>query len=76
MSQPCTLKTSSTEDLIIDSIVDYLCIYCVALTLRTDGDGICHEIVDQSWITLSEAWIDDKAAVSMIVSDAPASLIL
>ena len=55
MSQPCTLKTSSTEDLIIDRIVDYLCIYCVALTLGADGDGICHEIVYQAGISLSEA---------------------
>ena len=55
MSQPRTLKTSSTKNLIIDSIMDYIGIDDLGFLLGTDRYGICHEIIYQTGIALSIA---------------------
>ena len=52
MSQPCTLKTSSSEHLVFYSVMDYISIYDFALSLRAYRYGICHEVIDKSGIAL------------------------
>ena len=53
MSQPCTLKTSSSEHLVFYRVMDYISIYDFALSLRAYRYGICHEIIDKAGIALS-----------------------
>ena len=54
-SQPCTLKTSSIQSLIFDSITDDIGIDDFALALRTDCKCVSHQVVYKSGVALGIA---------------------
>ena len=51
----CTLKTSSVESLIVNCSAYDLSINDFFILLGADGQGVCHQVVNETWIALRKA---------------------